>query len=226
MKHKRAPGGGRKPKVGIATSSLTIRIPDDMRLQLESEADAKNESVAQRLLWHLRQSFNREDERKRDPAMRALCFLIARLADDVVGLYSEGKPEFSWRSDPFFFRAFKIAVAKLLDALEPKGEMRVPQIPEPFKSHAKEQTGDSLLWRFYQSYKTPEDRGQVAAEYVWGDMQRYSQMSPHDVAEEDRRLPDEDFDPLEAYALVGVAHDLQLTKLRQALEQKPKTAKG
>jgi hypothetical protein len=32
-----------------------------------------------------------------------------------------------WHRDPFMFRAFKLAVAKILDALEPSGEMRPPR---------------------------------------------------------------------------------------------------
>ena len=45
MKRKRAKGGGRKPKAG-PTSSLTFRIPDDLRRELELEANA--ESVSER----------------------------------------------------------------------------------------------------------------------------------------------------------------------------------
>jgi hypothetical protein len=202
MKRKRAPGGGRKAKAG-PTSSLTIRIPDDMRERLESEAEKRNDSVAAVLLWHLRQSFNHETDKQRDPAMRALCFVIAQLANDVVGMHSHGKPEFSWRFDPFFFRAFKIAVAKILDALEPKGEIREPKIPgwADLVRLSERETPGSLQWRFYQSYKTPEDRGQLAAEFIWNDMQRYPKMSWRDLDEEALDIGD-------AYRLIDATRTL------------------
>jgi hypothetical protein len=91
---KRASGGGRKPKGEFSklSSTLTIRIPDDMRRRLESEAAEKNESMAQRLMWHLRQSFNRELENRRDPALRGLLYMIGHLADQF-GKYSARLPE-------------------------------------------------------------------------------------------------------------------------------------
>ena len=82
MKRKRAKGGGRKPKAG-PTSSLTFRIPDDLRRELELEANA--ESVSERLIWHLRQSINRKRDDQRDPALRGLLSLIARLAQEITG---------------------------------------------------------------------------------------------------------------------------------------------
>ena len=86
MKRKRASGGGRKPKGEFSqlTSSLTIRIPDDMRRELESEAAGNNSSMGQTLLWHLRQSLNREREKERDPALQGLLFMIAQLADALA----------------------------------------------------------------------------------------------------------------------------------------------
>ena len=80
MKQKRAPGGGRKAKAG-PTSSLTFRIPDDMRKQLEREAAEKAATVSDRLQWHLRRSFNRQQEEERDPALQGLLVLIAVVGD-------------------------------------------------------------------------------------------------------------------------------------------------
>jgi hypothetical protein len=138
---KRAPGGGRKPKGQFSqlSSTLTIRIPDDMRRQLEEEASARNESLAQRLMWHLRQSFNREQEKERDPALQALLFLIAQLVEHMtVAILEPHKDVRSlsrsrWRKDLFLFRAFKIAVGKLLDAMEePPGPLRpLPPVEHP-----------------------------------------------------------------------------------------------
>src|SRR5215467_10799233 len=123
MKRKRAPGGGRKAKAG-PTSSLTFRIPDDLRKQLEREAAEKTVNVSDRLLWHLRWSFDRQHDEERDPALQGLLVLIARLAEDVAGgKYMADKDARSWhrrewRTDLFKFRTFKFALKKLLDTLE------------------------------------------------------------------------------------------------------------
>ena len=117
---KRKGTAGRKPKGEFSqlSSTLTIRIPDDMRKQLEDEAAAKDESMAQRLMWHLRQSFNRQQDKDRDPALHALLYLIGYLAEDLSleGPASEFRTY--WRTSWTAFVAFKIAVGKLLDALE------------------------------------------------------------------------------------------------------------
>jgi hypothetical protein len=77
--------------------------------------------------------------------------LIAELAERASG-YQRWSPDVTapqWNRDPFTFRAFKLAVVKLLDALEPEGEIRPPSIPEPF--------GGSV-----RDYKTPK----ILAGYV------------------------------------------------------------
>ena len=54
-----------------------------MRKQLEREAAEKAVNVSDRLLWHLRRSFNRQREEERDPALQGLLVLIARLAQTL-----------------------------------------------------------------------------------------------------------------------------------------------
>jgi hypothetical protein len=137
---KRAPGGGRKPKGGFSqlSSTLTIRIPDDMRKQLESEAAEKNESMAQRLMWHLRQSFNRERDRERDPALHGLFSLISAMANNLSGVdYAEPaeaarlRRRSPWRNDRFHFQAFKLGVEGLLNMLdEPSDTTMIPATDE------------------------------------------------------------------------------------------------
>ena len=120
MKRKRAKGGGRKPQAG-PTSSLTFRIPDDLRRELELDANGR---LSERLIWHLRRSINRKREEERDPALQALLMLIATLAEEITGgglipdkdVRSRFRSE--WRTDLSKFRAFKFAVKKLLDTLE------------------------------------------------------------------------------------------------------------
>lgn len=130
-KQKRAPGGGRKPKGEFSdlTSPLSFRMPASMRKQLEAARRKSGRSTTQEMLWHLRNSLNENRRRARDPALQALLYLIAEAADGVtcpVGMHVAGMRPL-WRSDPFLFRAFKLAVGKLLDALEPAGEIKPPE---------------------------------------------------------------------------------------------------
>jgi Arc-like DNA binding domain len=122
MARKRAPGGGRKP-IGpsAARAQFSVRMPDDLRAELEASAAKRGRTLTQELLWRLRLSLNRERIDRQDQVTRAICFLISDLAEKLH--FRQGD---NWHRDPFTFRAFKLAVAKLLDALEPSGEAVSP----------------------------------------------------------------------------------------------------
>jgi Arc-like DNA binding dprotein len=133
VKRKRAPGGGMKPRGEFSglTSVLSLRMPDDMRAQLESAAKKHRptkRSLTQELLKRLERSFNEDREKSRDPALRALLYLIGEVAEGVTNpapvRLKNTRP--LWHSDPFLFRAFRIAVDKLLDEFEPPGEIKPP----------------------------------------------------------------------------------------------------
>jgi len=136
---KRKPGGGRKPKLGTAMrSKLTVRMPDDLRDQLEAAALKRDRGLSDELHARLRLSFDKERERKRDPATRHLCNLVAVIARQVQFMAKPKSTSKEWQQDPFTFRTFKIAVAKVLDTLEPPGKIPpptivAPGIPEPFE---------------------------------------------------------------------------------------------
>jgi hypothetical protein len=97
-------------------------MPDDMRAELEAAAKKHKWSLTQELLWRVRASLLKEREDHRNRALRAVCFLISELGRR--GLSTDSYGEDPWHRDPFTFRAFKLGVAKLLDALEPPGEIR------------------------------------------------------------------------------------------------------
>jgi hypothetical protein len=127
MARKRAPGAGKKPRgeyAGLA-ATLSIRMPADMRAGLERSAAKRRQggwSLTQEILWRLQRSFDRERDERRDPASRALCYLLA----EVISAVAPNTAGPNWRSDPFAFRAIKLAFGQILDALEPKGEIRTP----------------------------------------------------------------------------------------------------
>ena len=167
MKRKRKPGAGRRPAGPFAhnTAQLTIRMPADMRTSLQAAAQKKGWNITQELLWRLRRSFNKQwEEDRRSPAVRALCFLIAELAEQV-GLFLPS----DWHRDPFQFRAFRLGVAELLEALEPAGEMRSPygpgdkamleKAPVEFKTLVA-----NAMKELIDSHKTPEATGHHAAQ--------------------------------------------------------------
>jgi hypothetical protein len=115
-------------------------MPDDLRTELEKAAKKRGRSLTDELLGRLRLSFAREREQERDRATRGICYLISQIAGPWVSV------EEPWTHDPFKFRAFKLGVAKLLDALEPPGEARSPYDP----------AGPKLL---LMAYETPESAG-------------------------------------------------------------------
>lgn len=175
MKRKRAKGGGRKPKAG-PTSSLTFRIPDDLRRELELEANA--ESVSERLIWHLRQSINRKRDDQRDPALRGLLSLIARLAQEITGgeLIPDSLKDYrsavqsDWRTNLFQFRAFKFAAKKLLDTLEEPPEPLLPEEQlEQMRRKAAETLGGSPEFTnlLLEIGKSPEAKGAWVFDNVW-----------------------------------------------------------
>jgi hypothetical protein len=148
---KRAPGGGRKPKGVFSglTSPLSIRMPPEMRKELESAAKKKGWSLTQELLWRLRVSLNKGQEARGDPATRAICHLISIMEEKI-----HKRIPLEWRRNPFLFRAFKIGVANLLDELEPTGE-----IQSPIDRNA---LTESTYW-LMDLYRTPETIANDAA---------------------------------------------------------------
>jgi Arc-like DNA binding domain len=205
MSKRRAAGGGRKPKGEFSgvTSPLSIRMPAEMRSQLDSSAKDNGRSLSQEMLRRIQDSFHRDRDIARDPAMRALCFLIAQLAGQVAGLTDpQGRPLFDWRADPFFFRAFKLAVAKVLDALEPAGEIRPPQLMLDAQLQAEDRQGVALLKMFKATYETPEARANNAVETFMSSLMRPSfdeEWSNH-TAKQER----------EYYGFLNARRDLQL----------------
>jgi hypothetical protein len=181
-KRKRAPGGGRKPKgefAGLA-SPLSIRMPAEMRTQLEAAARRSGRSLSQELLTRLDGSLNKDRNKAIDPAMRALCFLFSSLA------YSVHWNMPSWRSDRFLFGAIKIGIGKLLDALEPSGEMKLPDFWRAYADMLIDEgrlpvneklmkVQDALRESIIPAIQSPEA---MADHAVWVTLQNYASPRP------------------------------------------------
>src|SRR5580704_12518093 len=122
MARKRAPGGGRKPKGEFSrlTSTLSIRMPADMRSRLEASAarhrNGDGWALTQEILHRLQQSFDHEWQ---TPAPTlALAYLVSRLADDCS--VNTGNKKYLWHKDSFAFEALEQALAMLLKVLRPQ----------------------------------------------------------------------------------------------------------
>jgi Arc-like DNA binding domain len=161
---KRAPGAGRKPKGEFEnlTSPFSLRMPPDLRKQVEAAARRTGRSMSQEILRRVQNSFHRDRDRSNDPALRAICFLISQIAKHASVLEQR-----TWRTDPFKFKTFKRGVAVLLSKLEPSGEMVCP-----FKK-----AGNSV----FSSY---EQFGDFIAEAVWGDLHRASVTEAAEFADQ------------------------------------------
>jgi hypothetical protein len=164
---------GRKSKGEFSqlTSSLTIRIPEDMRDELESEAAARGRSVSQELLRRLKNSFDRDRDKERDPALQGLLYMIGQLAERLGGEYyvPDRNPKVydwlqkRWRTDLFYFRAFKFAVVSLLDELEePPDHPIARKLRRETIKRLTKTAGPELEEEFLKYDESPENTGLLA----------------------------------------------------------------
>jgi hypothetical protein len=166
-KRKRA-RGGRKLRGDISRQGATLRarITTDTRAALDAECRASSQSISQVAERLMRAGLQAEQDRRRGDPMHALCYLIAETGRVVSGFYGpDGRPAFDWRTNQFMFRAFKLAVGHLLDALEPDGEVG-PPLNQPEESGFRD-FGSPML----SSYSSPEARARDAATIVWQALQ-------------------------------------------------------
>jgi hypothetical protein len=147
------------------TAVTSWRMPADIREQLERSRKARSRrlrkpiSLGQELLYRLRNSFDREQDEARDPAMRALNFLFSELVERIhFGV------EPNWRSHPFLFRAFKLATAKLLDALEPSGQVDAP--PDSLLRVLKIETDPNMAEWLAQMARSPKAMADQAVSFI------------------------------------------------------------
>ena len=168
-------------------------------------------------------------EKGRDPAMRALNFLIGEVAHQVVGLpviEDDGRETMliDWRSDPFVYRAFKLAVQQLLETLTPPGKIESHAASKalakkmlagglespPFViTLASSAAHDPVTKRFVESWKTPEARAEYAVGWVL-DSLRTARSGPD--REEARKFAERVNSPSawrEFYGMPDAARDLQ-----------------
>ena len=106
------------------TAVMSLRMPQDLRDQLEKARQASGRTLSQELLWRAKMSFDRDRHLSRDRALRAFCFLFSEL---IQAICINAKPVSDWRFDPWLFQTFKLAVVKLLDRFQPAGKIKLPE---------------------------------------------------------------------------------------------------
>jgi hypothetical protein len=195
---KKKSHAGRKPAGPFAnnTSQLTIRMPDDLRAELKKSADKRGWSLSQELLWRVQSSYKRQREQeRRPPATRALCFLISEIAERV-GFFKISE----WHRSAFAFRAFRLAVGQVFEALEPNTGMKNPyeRLPEAFR-----QTGSPAMAEAIASTtKTPETNAAHIAKGLLSELLLRSNRSEAEAAWRDlRNNPDAEIRALSEHML-------------------------
>jgi hypothetical protein len=182
---------GRKPKGQFSgkLANFSTRIQPETREELERVAKATGQSISQLTERLLLDGLAARRDRGQDRALRALCFLIGQTAYQVVGSSTrevvgdiEGpwRPTHSWRSDPFFFAAFRHAVSIILEAIRPKGEVKVPDKLAELQEREKlfpELLNDPGHSRWAETFKSPEARGRSTAEGILNSLAAAPQMS-------------------------------------------------
>jgi hypothetical protein len=191
---KRRPGGGAKPKGMIhgKSEAFSTRITPGTREALEREAAASGQSksqVAERLLVL---GLEQKRWRNNHKALRALCFAIERIALEATGARwldptdpaYKARPKVAarlfdeWRTDPFCYRAFRLAVGSLLTALEPKGEIRSPFAMEDIDTvTASDPAINELMKRTYES---PENLAAYIFSNIWREINRDYPLSENE----------------------------------------------
>ena len=182
MIRERQPGGGRKPQGPIHSKSevFATRITAGIRSAIEREAQQSGQSisqVAERLLILGLEAKRRKQQHR---SSRAFCYLVEKLGEQIgssrsIDLIHQIQPipqkayaalQDEWRTNPFRYEAFSVAVRCLLEALKPKGEIA------PLYSPKQIETGTGInLPGFIESLKdifsSPEKLAASAFADLW-----------------------------------------------------------
>jgi len=178
-KSKRVGRGGKRKGAGRPrisktgkTSYFSTRITPETRALLEAESRLSGQSLSQTIEGLLVLGLYEKQARNRPKPIRAMCYLITQLSEMIaVAILKEKNlthPEYNWRSNPFMFEAFRVAVLHLFEALRPPGESVAPlPLPERFSRMAR--------------YDDPEHCGQNVTESLLRALQFFGAHTPEEI---------------------------------------------
>ena len=221
-RRKRAPGGGRKPNPNKKVMFSTRLEPEVMAALRAGAQTWPDQNISTFAEYLINKGLRDRDEAERDPALRGLLLLIARLAEDITGgAYTPDRDyraeiRRNWRTDLFQFRTFKFAVKKLLDTLEE------PKPPDPSSGLTEEEREKITREQFgnpefaklmVEVHKSPEAMGA----FVFGNFWKRFSHSDLPFTEDERNMMNKH--PVLGRAMEREYYDFQ--KARKALELKP-----
>jgi len=220
-RRKRAPGGGRKPNPNKKVMFSTRLEPEVMAALRAGAQSWPGQNISTFAEYLIHKGLRDRDEAERDPALRGLLLLIARLAEQIAGgelmpdknVRSELQKQ--WRTDLFQFRAFKFAVKKLLDTLEEPPETITAQEREKYAREAAKKFGNAPEFTrlFVETQKSPEAMGA----WAFGNFWKGFTHSDLPFTENERIMMNKH--PVLGRAMEREYYDFQ--KARKALELKP-----
>ena len=136
---------------------LNVRIAPETHKALK-EAQRRGQSFSRVVESTLQLGLGIESDI--DDPVRGLMFLIM-MAADASRVFSDVNAE-SWVDDPFSFRTLQLAVPRVLEMLEPEGEIVSPVEREA--AHVFQGAPASVI----ESFRTPEARANEIVSFVWG----------------------------------------------------------
>jgi hypothetical protein len=232
MVKKRKPGGGRKPNPNKRLMFSTRLEPQTMAALKAGAETFPGKSISAFAEFLIDRGLREREQEERDPALRALLFLIGKLAENITGVIhitdkgTRLRYKRKWHSDQFYFRAFKVAVGELLNAMEEPP----PMIPEKERLEVVAETAEEiaspeLAKLFIDVNKSPGAYGAYAFMELWT---RAGRSDP--LSEEERDLIREQPHLGKTirsyfYHLPQARAALELSKSAATRTQKPKTKK-
>jgi hypothetical protein len=175
------------------SENFSTRISPETRQALEREAADSGRSISQVAERLLNSAIQEKRRRQAQPSMRAISFLIEQVAlrlveQNVVCInFADHDPNVlesadgremlkavaegdvgleAWRTNPFLYQAFKLAVASLLSLFDPKGELRSP-IPIDLVSKVSAVKNDpGLLEHMTRIWSSPENLAAHVVTYI------------------------------------------------------------
>jgi hypothetical protein len=186
----RKPRRGRPPNPDKKVMFST-RLEPSVMAALKAAAEqwpGKNMSTLTEVL--INRGLRELEDKRRDPALQGLLYLIAELAERLTNARFipdnavRSIMQKHWRTEPFRFRAFKLAVAKLLNALEEPPDSGLSPYSKEEVKEAQKIFGASpeLTKRMLEKYQTPENLASVEFARVWELAHRDSPLTEAEMA--------------------------------------------
>lgn len=167
MAKKRKPGGGRKPNPNKKVMFSTRLEPHVMAALRAAAKDWPQGNLSTFAEFLIDRALREREEARCDPDLQALLLCIRQLAENVSGMFhvsdkgDRDRVRRYWRTNFFYFRAFKVAVGALLNAMEePKPLYNYEQFQKIVAQAAKEfDVSPELTKLFIDVHKSPEAYG-------------------------------------------------------------------